>query len=193
LNMIDRHRGPRPPHWYKWMVILVLAGSPVGVRAGSVYKCIDAGGAVTFQDRPCAAAANQSVVAPAPAPAWSASPEHSVDRESAARGARRPRRAATPRRSDAPGSSYECRTADGQVFYRHSACPRSVAAIEQRNTAQRASKKAANKSVAVTATRISREEACYELRRAAAAGRLGRNHDQDVSTYDKNLGRDPCR
>lgn len=196
--MLDLERTPRPLRWYEWLAVLLLASYAAGARA-EVYKCTDARGAVSFQDQPCARAASQSAVALAPAPAYAASPAYAVERETNPHGARRvgPVRATTRRGEAIAATSYECRTADGQVFYRHGACPHSVAAIDAQGAAHRGraatSKSSAGKSVAVTSTRISREDACYELRRAGAVGRSGRIHDQDVSTYDKNLGRDPCR
>ncbi len=194
--MIDLFREPRLLRRHAWLVLLLLAGQAAGARAASMYQCVDGRGAVSFQDRPCAASADQSTIVPAPAPAASASPEYATGRGSAAHGVRRPPRANAPRRGESTATSYECRAADGQVFYRHSACPRAVAAVDQESTrhpGRTNEAKAKPKSVAVTATRITREEACYELRRAGAASRRGRSHDQDVSTYDKNLGRDPCR
>lgn len=186
--MIDLHRDPRPLRWYEWLAILLLAGYAAGARAGSVYQCVDAHGAATFQDRPCAAGADQSLVALAPAPSPAASPEYAVENKSTVR--RTQGKTTVPRAAPA-ANSYECRTADGQVFYRHSVCPHSVPAAAKPGTKR--GRETAPKSVAVTSTRISREDACYQLRRAGAAGRKGRDHDQDASSYDKNLGRDPCR
>jgi len=195
--MLDLERTPRPLRWYEWLAVLLLAGYAAGARA-DVYKCTDAHGAASFQDRPCAQAADQSVVVLAPAPAYMASPTYAVERETNPHGAHRvaPARAASRRGEATAPASYECRTVDGQVFYRHGACPRSVAAIDAQGATHRGrfvtSKSSAGRSVAVTSTRIAREDACYEMRRAGAAGRSGHVHDQDVSTYDKNLGRDPC-
>jgi hypothetical protein len=45
----------------------------------------------------------------------------------------------------------------------------------------------------VSSQRIAREEACREIQRAGAAGRAGHEHDEVVSSYEHNLGRDPCR
>lgn len=192
--MLDLERTPRPLRWYEWLIVLLLASYATGVRA-EVYKCTDAHGATSFQDRPCAQAANQSVVALAPAPAYAESPQYAVDREKDVSVVHRARQPAHRSESHADGA-YECRTSDGQVFYRHGVCPRSVAAVDPGSTHRgriAGAKGAATKSVAVTSTRIARADACYEMRRASAAGRSGRIHDQDVSTYDKNLGRDPCR
>ena len=196
--MLDFERTPRPLRWYEWLALLLLAAHAAGAR-GEVYKCIGADGATAFQDRPCAASAHQDTVAIAPASAYTPSPAYAVGPEAKPRSSRRvaPARAALRHGETIGPTSYECRTADGQVFYRHSTCPHSVAAIEAQGRSHpgrgTAAKSSTGKSVAVTSTRIAREEACYELRRAGAAGRSGRSHDQDVSTYNKNLGRDPCR
>lgn len=196
--MFDSQRVPRPLRWYEWLGILLIASYAAHAHAGSVYRCVDSRGAVTFRDAACAESAQQTVVALAPAPKYAASPEYAVDRDTPTRVTNRARHPGTASRREiaSGGSSYECRTADGQVFYRHNSCPHSVAALDQGGATHRgrggAAKSAAAKSVAVTSTRISRDEACYELRRAGAAGRRGHDYDQDVSTYDKNLGRDLC-
>ena len=195
--MLDLDRTPRPLRWHEWLLVLLLAAWSAGVH-GEVYKCMGKGGVSQFQDHPCATEAAQTVVAIAPAPAYAPSPVYASTHESTARsGSHRSQVSVSASRRGENGGAYECRTSDGQVFYRHGTCPRSVAAVEQTQATShghgRGSKAAAAKSVAVTSTRISREEACYQLRRAGAAGRPGREHDQDVSTYDKNLGHDPCR
>ncbi|MBS0590411.1 MAG: DUF4124 domain-containing protein [Proteobacteria bacterium] len=195
--MHDFERTPRPLRWHEWLILLLLAAWSAGAHA-EIYRCTGMDGAAAFQDRPCAANAVQSTVVLAPMPVPAPSPAHAGGRETSVNRAGRSARvpvAATRRRSDgSDGAAYECRTSDGQVFYRHSACPRSVAAVEQgTRTRGHGAKAASGKSIAVTSTRIPREQACYELRRAGAAGRRGREHDQDVSTYEKNLGHDPCR
>jgi hypothetical protein len=193
MSGIDLHRAPRPLRWYEWLGVLALAGYAAGAHAVEVYKCTDAQGAVTYQDRACESASAASAVALPPMPAYAPSPEYAVERDAPSRAASRAQGAKNARGEPRTSSehSYECRTSDGQVFYRHSSCPHSVAAVDKQISSR--SRGAAAKSVAVTQVRVSREEACYELRRAGAAGRSGRGHDQDVSTYDKNLGRDPCR
>ena len=196
--MFDSQRIPRPLRWYEWLAILLIAGYAAHAHAGPVYRCVDSRGTVTFRDNTCADTAEQSVVALAPAPKYAASPEYAIDRDTPMRVTNRARHpgAASRHETASGGSSYECRTADGQVFYRHNSCPHSVAALDQSGTAHRgrggAAKSATAKSIAVTSTRVSRDDACYEMRRAGAGGRSGHNYDQDVSTYDKNLGRDLC-
>jgi hypothetical protein len=94
--------------------------------------------------------------------------------------------------------SYQCRAADGQVFYRHGACPHSIPAgsahVAGASTRGKASSRGGSgATVSVSTQRIPREEACYEIQRAGAAGRAGHEHDEIASTYEHNLGRDPCR
>jgi hypothetical protein len=184
--MSDSCHLPRRRRCRACLVVLPLAVGAVCAQAASVYRCVDARGAVAFQDRPCANAADQSLVELSPAPKPTAPSAPARGREPPARDLEA--NPASRYKASAGALSYECRTADGRVFYRHDACPRSVPA----EGAAPSGRRAAEKSVAVTSTRIPREQACYELRRAGAAGRDGHRHDQDVSTYDKNLGRDPC-
>jgi len=103
---------------------------------------------------------------------------------------------------ESTAQSWECRAVDGQVFYRHSGCPRTIAASDASTTMRgvhhgKSSVKgggvAAARTVSVHGVRIPREQACAQMRRAGALGRSGHAHDEDVTTYDKNLGRDPCR
>ena len=160
-------------------------------HAESVYKCRASDGAIAFQDRPCADAGSQSVVeiVPAPSPAPSppddgrASPGnrivHTRGPSSARAGAKPPRDAV----------SYACHAANGELFYRHGACPKQIAT--QGGNAHGRSAKA--QGVGVTAEALPRSEVCRQLARAGAIGRAGHERDESVSTYDRNLGRDPCR
>jgi hypothetical protein len=87
--------------------------------------------------------------------------------------------------------SYECRADNGEVFYRHGACPRTIA------TAGAASRHGARageaRTAAVTAVPLPRGEACRRIAAAGSIGRAGRARDERVSTYERNAGRDPCR
>jgi hypothetical protein len=110
--------------WYEWLAGLFLLGLAFGVRAGSVYRCVDAAGAVTFQDRSCAASQDQREIEILPAPAHAASPQYAVEAPAHRANYRAPRSESRPARATA----YECRASDGRVFYRLGACPRSLAA-----------------------------------------------------------------
>jgi hypothetical protein len=174
----------RSMRWYEWLAGLFLFGLAFGVRAGSAYKCVDATGAVTFQDRSCAAAQAQSEVEIDPAPAHAAPPQYAVETHAQRANYRESR--SQPRSER--GSAYECRAGDGRVFYRLGACPRSLAA---EGGAARSKSRSGN-SVSVSGHAIARDEACAQMRRAGSIGRGGHEFDEQVSTYDKNLGRDPC-
>jgi hypothetical protein len=174
----------RSMRWYEWLAGLFLLGLAFGVRAGSVYKCVDAAGAVTFQDRSCAATQAQSEVEIDPAPAHAASPQYVVETHAQRTNYRESH---LPSRSE-HGSAYECRASDGRVFYRLGACPRSLAA---EGGAARGKSHGGN-SVSVSGHTIPRDEACAQMRRAGSIGRGGHEFDEHISTYDKNLGRDPC-
>ena len=186
-------REHRPLRWYEWLLILFLLAAAGGVRAATVYKCIGNEGEVAYQGEPCAQATAASVIEIDPAPAWQPSPQYAHAAESPRR---EPRRAASRRHADAGPVSYECRAADGQVFYRHGGCPHSVAAdgpgsVAPAHGAGRSG--GSGGAVAVSARRVTREEACGEIHRAGAIGRSGLAHDEAISTYERNLGHDPCR
>jgi hypothetical protein len=75
------------------------------------------------------------------------------------------------------------------VFYRQAACPKPIPA----SRAVAGQRKGGAKPVNVSATPLTRAEACHRLARAGSIGRNGHEHDETVSTYDKHAGRDPCR
>ena len=184
----ERHiAGGRSMHWYEWLTGLLLLGLAFGVRAGSVYKCMDAAGAITFQDQTCAATQAQSEVEIAPTPAYAPPPKYAVESH-ASRTSFRPVRSQS--RSGYRDTAYECRSSDGRVFYRLGACPRSLAA--EGNGSSHGKGRAGSSSVSVSGHPVSREDACAQMRRAGSIGRGGHEFDEHISTYDKNLGRDPC-
>jgi hypothetical protein len=174
----------RSMRWYEWLAGLFLLGLAFGVRAGAVYKCVDGSGATAFQDRPCAAAQDQREIEIVPAPAHVSPPQYAVETHAQRANYRESRSPSRPVRATA----YECRASDGRVFYRLGACPRSLAA---EGGAVRGKSRSGN-AVSVSGHAIARDEACAQMRRAGSIGRGGHEFDEQVSTYDKNLGRDPC-
>ena len=158
-------------------LIFAILLAPTVAVAGSVYKCTKSDGAIAFQAQPCALAEQQDTVTLEQAPAYAPPPSYAVGTGSARKQQkRRKTRQFSPR-----VSSYECRSSDGQVFYRHHGCPHAVAS--RANPA---------KSASVSALKVSRQRACAQIHRAGAIGRIGHAHDENVSTYDHDLGRDPC-
>ena len=193
----DWQPASRSARWYEWLLILLLLGLAGGVRAASVYKCINAQGDVAYQAQPCPDEQRASLIEIAPAPAFAPSPQYAIDRDGAERPARTATRGRSGERREAEPISFECRSADGQVFYRHGSCPHSIPAASGRATSAssrgRGAARGNGATVSVSSQRISREDACHEIQRAGAAGRAGHQHDEVVSTYEHNLGRDPCR
>ncbi|HZP64701.1 MAG TPA: hypothetical protein VFB32_00205 [Rudaea sp.] len=188
FDLGTRHRTAR---WYEWLAVLVLLWLAFGVRAAVVYKCTGDAGDIAYQSTACIGG-DQQEVALAPATSGASPPSYAIERPAP----RVVQRAARPvqRRTRRPADmSYECRVADGEVFYRHTPCPRSIRA-ENISGVTRTRKPSvhAGQSLAVTSRAIPREEACAEIRRAGAIGRAGHERDETVSTYDRNLGRDPC-
>ena len=175
----------------RWFGACALTAAAASATAASVYKCHDAQGHIAYQDHVCAATQQQSEMElmPSPPPPASAQPEQ---RRASARNAERPHKTRAPKRANLREReiiSWECRGADGALFYRHASCPKSIAGAHS----SAGSRKGGAKPVAVSATPLPRAEACRRLARAGSIGRNGREHDEAVSTYDKNAGRDPCR
>ena len=159
-----------------WFVLSAVAAA-WPAHAQSVYRCSDAKGALAFQDKPCAGGEAQSEIAIEPAPAYAASPDYGVDKPTRVSRAAHSSSRASAR--NAEPMSYECRAANGDVFYRHGRCPATIRGKGRGAT-----------SSAVTANAIPRSEACARM---AHTSHAGRERDETVSTYERNLGRDPCR
>jgi uncharacterized protein DUF4124 len=177
-----------------WLSLCVIAPS---VHAEAVYKCSGADGAVAFQDRPCLRTQVESQVEIAPPPAPAASPEYRLASRSD-RGEGAAARTRTSRQANAGAAaevvSYECRAANGELFYRHGACPHQITAKARgSNGASRKRSGADAQTYAVSAQALSRKEVCRRIVSAGSIGRAGRERDESVSTYERNLGRDPCR
>lgn len=167
------------------LLALLLGGA---AQAQTVYKCRDAQGHIAYQDRACAIGTAQASVELAPAPPPAPSPEYSSG--AAARTAPRRASARAARGRSAQPMSYECRAGNGEVFYRHGGCPKSIS-VEGAPRSHGARRGAAAASVTVSARPLERSEACRRL--AGSVGRAGRDRDETVSTYERNAGRDPCR
>ena len=187
------------PFYHRWIVVFAatfaFAALPArSVHAESVYKCRAADGAVAFQDRPCADARTQWVVDIAPSPPAAPSPDYGrapgEGRVARDRGASSVRTGGKPSREMV---SYACHAADGELFYRHGACPKQIPARSASGAGPRGRAAKATQSVGVTAQALPRSEVCRKLASAGSIGRAGHEHDESVSTYDRNLGRDPCR
>jgi hypothetical protein len=168
-----------------------LIGCARSVHAESVYKCRGAG-VIAFQDRPCASAQAESLVEIAPAPAPSKSPDYGhVSRDD--RG-ERPRGTSLSRgnpKEHHDAVSYECRAANGELFYRHTACPKQIAMPSSSASSPRGRSAKERQGYAVSAQALPRSEVCRRI--ASGGSREGHERDDRVPTYDRNLGRDPCR
>lgn len=177
-----------------------------GAHAASVYRCVDAHGHRAYQDTPCTTQARQSKLDLQPQPLIGAPGEHAAHAAAATRSrthsrvhAKHASAAARKRKTDPP-TSWECRAADGEVFYRHTRCPGSVPGdgtvrsgyAEKVSSSRTRSRQGAWGRVSVHGEKITRAEACRRIHSAGAAGRDGHARDETVSTYDHLMGRDPC-
>lgn len=180
-----------------FVLLIASALSYAAVHAESVYKCRGADGLVAFQDHACIKAQVETQVEIEPPPPVVPSPDYGRDSR-VARGVRTGGGAQTLRQRTARTSvelvSYECRAANGELFYRHGACPKQITAKPKTSTTSSRKRGASDaQTYAVAAQPMSRGEVCRQMARAGSIGRAGHERDESVSTYDKNLGRDPCR
>ena len=185
-------------HLRAFAALLLIVVSASTAHADSVYKCRDARGQIAYQDHACVDPTRQTLIELAPAPI--ADPASDVARRASPRVAQRnavhvSRGRTSVRASEAV--SYECRTAEGEVFYKHSGCPKAITvatANPPRSSGRKATTRGtAMRSSAVSARALPRAEACKRMASGGSIGRAGHEHDDAVSTYDRNAGRDPCR
>ncbi|HET6546049.1 MAG TPA: DUF4124 domain-containing protein [Rhodanobacteraceae bacterium] len=197
--MTARPAKPATPHRTARMLMATLMSvCATSAAAAPVFECTDGHGLIAFQDRACAPQLHQKRIAIAPAPtvvaptgrsrpagpgATAASPRRAVPARS---GQRRNSRRSEP-------VSYECRVSNGEVFYRHSPCPKTVSASSSatRSAHQRGRSRVA--PMRVVSHPVSRTQACRQINARTVSDREGHARDEQVSTYERNLGRDPCR
>lgn len=190
------------------LLLLLIAGE---ANAGAIYKCMDAGGGVAFQATACDAGATQTTVQvrgqpliDADAPAWPAARSAGASKSRKLSGGSRRRgrvHRASLRKQAAQATSWECRAADGEVFYRHSRCPHSVpgdgvmrsgGAYAIRHGKGKRGGRDAWSPLSVHARKVPRSEACRRINAVAAVERDGSARDERASVYEHDLGRDPC-
>ncbi|HEY8229021.1 MAG TPA: DUF4124 domain-containing protein [Rhodanobacteraceae bacterium] len=183
--------------------VLLLWCVAAGAHAASVYRCVDAHGHLAYQDTPCATHARERKLDLQPQPLIGAPGEHAAraaettHRRDTTRSRKKSRRTARAK----PVTSWECRAADGEVFYRHTRCPGSIpgdGVVRWQDGGDPPSGKRSRHrrnawgAVPVHGKKITRTEACRRIHSAGAAGRDGHARDETVSTYDHLMGRDPC-
>jgi hypothetical protein len=170
---------------HEWLALLALLFLCAGVRAESVFKCTASDGALAYQSTPCAESQTTHTIDIAPAPALAPSPVYALDTRNPSRRIESRRELHASRKKT--DMAFECRGSGGEVFYRLGHCPHSVAGESSDR------KSASAKSVSVSGHPVARSEACSEMRRAGAIGRKGHEFDESISSYDRNVGNDPCK
>lgn len=182
------------------VLLIACALSGIAVHAETVFKCRSADGEIAFQDHGCARYQLESqieITTPPPV----ALPDFgrvSAEPRAVRRYAHAPRSSSASRNVDANAKSelvsYECRAANGELFYRHGACPKQISAKSSATGASARTRGASDtQSYSVSAQALPRGEVCRQIARAGSIGRGGHERDENVSTYERNLGRDPCR
>ena len=172
-----------------------------GAHAATVYRCTNHAGRVAYQDNPCAALTQQHAVDLSPQPLIgnitmhahdaTAQPHHRASTRS------RPHRARARRIK--PATAWECRAANGEVFYRFTRCPGSVPGdgvvrndVQSDSNPRARSRHNAWSRVRVHGVKVTRTEACRRIHSVVESSRDGYLRDANVSTYDHLMGRDPC-
>lgn len=185
------------------LLALMLLMIAVAAHAASVYRCVDAHGHLSYRDTPCVMQVRQRKLDLQPQPLIGAPGEHTARAAKAARhrDTKSSRKRSTRRAPAKPKMSWECRAADGEVFYRHTHCPGSIpgdGVVRWQDGGDPPSGKRSRHrrnawgAVPVHGKKITRAEACRRIHSAGAAGRDGHARDETVSTYDHLMGRDPC-
>jgi len=120
----------RSMRWYEWLSGLLLLLLAAGLRAQPVYKCTGPDGTIAYQDKACGAQQQEHEFEIAPAPPVQPSPQYALAHDAAPAQMTRAPRAGGRRRVWAQDEekSFECRASNGDVFYRHTACPHSIKA-----------------------------------------------------------------
>lgn len=188
-------------HWGALAAVFLFVIGIAPAHADAIYKCRTARGEIAYQDRACANVAEETRIEIAPAPIATIATAPDRAERTSARPPRGNAGTTAPRRQRGPqhAMSYECRAANGEVFYRHSHCPATIA-VSATNAATARTRKhprgargAATQRIAVSARPITRADACKRLASAGSIGRAAREYDETISTYERNAGRDPCR
>jgi hypothetical protein len=109
-------------------LLLLCCGAAGTAHAPSIYKCVAADGRLAFRDTPCATDARQTKLNMTGLPLMDPdAPRHTVaTRTPRSPAHHRTRRASASKHEHKQAMSWECRAADGEVFYRHTRCPGSV-------------------------------------------------------------------
>lgn len=179
-----------------WASVVVVSLAMSGIANGSgVYKCVDAKGAITFQQIACSPGVRgvQVKLRSEPPVPPSALPSGAFASSGAALPSFTPTRANVdpPFAPSSPDSArargFECRTAAGVTFYRVDECPRSlVVGSTPAYSAGGQLHGGVPINMPVTSREISNSEACNKM------GRQPMRYDT-VSSYDRRNGKDPCR
>ena len=168
-------------------IALLALAAAFEAGAENAFKCTDGQGNITYQQVTCPAGQAQRHFEFAPAPKIAPMPVAAAAKPKPPRAVRR----APLRADDEAPTSYECRVANGEVFYQHAPCP---ATVPGEHAPKRRGKRGDSPAaLSVSGRALPRREACRRIHAAGAVTRAGHARDEEVSTYEKNVGRDPCR
>lgn len=198
-----KHPSLPQPSWRTQIIgTVMLLMMAAGAHAATVYRCTDHAGRVAYQDNPCAALTRQHAINLSPQPLIGNTPMriHDTTAQPRHRAPTRSRPRRVRARRTKPATAWECRAANGEVFYRFKRCPGSVPGDgvvrnddAQSDSGSRArSRHNAWSRVRVHGVKVTKAEACQRIHSVVASSRDGYLRDASVSTYDHLMGRDPC-
>lgn len=186
------------------LAALMQSGTDAAPRSKDFPRCIDVAGAVSFHQSQCPPGTRQdgtiklqtTFEPPPPAPP-------SVP---AKKPPPRPPQPAQPIGLQCAQIAWKCSAANGEVAYRHDACPQFVTAMVRAPVmGSNAGFSGAiqgravhgyalvQQSFPVVAERVCRDTACKILNERRRTGQRNQTlQDQQADTYTRNAGRDPC-
>lgn len=185
---------------------LAASEPPAAPRSKDFPRCIDPMGQISFHQTACPPGTRQdgtvklqvSFEPPAPAPPSPAPKAKPV----------RPPRPAQPIGPNCTQLAFKCTSANGEVAYRHDACPRFITVTNSVpvlagpvigipgaiSTQRQYGYTLLQQSYPVISERVCRDQACEVLNERRRKGQQNPSlKDQQFDTYERNAGRDPCR
>ncbi|MGH9519839.1 MAG: DUF4124 domain-containing protein, partial [Terriglobales bacterium] len=167
------------------LLLLLLWCGAETAHAASIYKCVAANGRLAYRDTPCATDARQTKLKLTGLPLMDpGAPRHTFATRTSSRSPahRHTGRVSARKHQHKQAMSWECRAADGEVFYRHNHCPGSVpgdGVVRWRDGGDSPSGKRSRRrrnawgGVPVHGVKIPRADACRRIHSAGAAVRDG--------------------
>jgi len=174
----------------KWILFALYFTVLESSAQQTVYRCVEEDGSTTFSDQPCSEDPDVLHIEESHNPA---PPRQYLPRASTANNDDTGRANSSPAPpSSRQAISYRCSIDTGEVWYLHSPCPSRVTIREIEDLEFEEGWAEVSREVTVDQTEVSRSSACSQIY-AVGTSRRGSDRDESYTTYERNMGRDPCR